>query len=99
MAATPPSGRRKPCRLLHLSPPAGRGRLASEALAKRSKSGEGAIPQARTRGDAPSPGFLRSAALRSESDLSPHAAIGFTLLRMLRIYRHLSAAAPNERLC
>src|SRR5499426_4823338 len=33
-------------RLLHLSPLAGRGRFASGALAKRSKSGEGACPQA-----------------------------------------------------
>src|SRR5262245_535360 len=54
---------------LHLSPLAGRepapdlirGRLASGALAQRSKSGEGALPQARTRGDAPSPGFRRFA--------------------------------------
>ena len=30
-------------------------------LAQRSKSGKGAIPQAQTRGSAPSPGFLRSA--------------------------------------
>src|SRR5262247_594577 len=63
-------------RLLHLSPRAGRGRFASGALAKRSKSGEGALPQAQTRGQAPSPGFLRSAALRLESDLSPHAGRG-----------------------
>src|SRR5712691_7125203 len=68
--------------LLHLSPHAGRGRLASEALAKRRKSGEGAIPQAQTRGGAPSPApghfvpGVRSAALRSESDLSPHAGRG-----------------------
>src|SRR5229473_1876247 len=55
--------------LLHLSP-RGRGRLASAAQAKRSKSGEGAFRNARTRGNAPSPGFLRSAPLRSESDLS-----------------------------
>ena len=55
---------------------AGRGRLASEALAKRSKSGEGACPQAPDRGSAPSPGFHRSASLRSESDLSPHAGRG-----------------------
>src|SRR5262249_25130249 len=55
----------------HLAPLAGRGRFASGALAKRSKSGEGAFPQAQPRGGAPSPGFLRSAALRSESDLSP----------------------------
>src|SRR5262245_2444818 len=47
--------------LRHLSPRAGRGRFASGALAKRSKSGEGACPQARTRGYAPSPGFLRCA--------------------------------------
>src|SRR5215510_40368 len=63
-------------RLLHLSPRAGRGRFASGALAKRSKSGEGAIPQAQICGQAPSPGFHRSAALRSESDLSPHAGRG-----------------------
>src|SRR5262247_3149639 len=63
-------------RLLHLSPRAGRGRFASGALAKRSKSGEGALPQAQTRGQAPSPGFLRSASLRLESDLSPHAGRG-----------------------
>src|SRR5262245_9611429 len=60
----------------NLSPRAGRGRFASGALAKRSKSGEGACRQAQTRGDAPSPGFLRSASLRSESDLSPHAGRG-----------------------
>src|SRR5262245_15771617 len=47
--------------LLHLSPRAGRGRFASGALAKRSKSGEGACPQAQARGYAPSPGFLRCA--------------------------------------
>src|SRR5262250_83089 len=65
--------------LLHLAPLAGRGpapdlirgRFASGAVAKRSKSGEGAIPQAQNRGHAPSPGFLRSASLRLESDLSP----------------------------
>src|SRR5262245_63523738 len=51
---------RKLCRLLHLAPRAGRGRLASGALAKRSKSGEGACPQAQTRGSAPPPRFLRS---------------------------------------
>src|SRR5215475_2759263 len=51
----------RPSRLLHLSPRAGRGRFASGALAKRSKSGEGACPPAQTRGDAPSPGFLRFA--------------------------------------
>src|SRR5262245_38601723 len=62
--------------LLHLSPRAGRGGFASGALAKRSKSGEGALPQPETRGHAPSPGFLRSAALRLESDLSPHAGRG-----------------------
>src|SRR5215470_6083779 len=45
-------------RLRHLAPRAGRGRFASGALAKRSKSGEGACPQAQTRGYAPSPGFL-----------------------------------------
>src|SRR5262245_22265271 len=55
----------------HLAPLAGRGRFASGALAKRSKSGEGACPQTQTRRGAPSPGFLRSASLRSESDLSP----------------------------
>src|SRR5262245_35173334 len=55
----------------NLSPRAGRGRFASGALAKRSKSGEGACRQAQTRGDAPSPRFLRSASLRPESDLSP----------------------------
>src|SRR5215207_6507398 len=60
--------------ILHLAPRAGRGRVASGALAQRSKSGEGALPQAQTRGCAPSPGFLRSASLRSKSDLSPHAA-------------------------
>jgi len=42
-------------RLLRLSPRAGRGRFASGALAKRGKSGEGACPQAQTRGYAPSP--------------------------------------------
>src|SRR5215813_8357764 len=47
--------------LLHLAPRAGRGRFASGAVAKRSKSGEGAFPQAETRGTAPSPGFLRCA--------------------------------------
>src|SRR5262245_34602970 len=57
-------------------PRAGRRRFASRALAKRSKSGEGALPQPETRGHAPSPGFHRSAALRSESDLSPHAGRG-----------------------
>src|SRR5215471_21234024 len=70
--------------LLHLSPLAGRepapdlirGRLASGALATRSKPGEGAIPQASTRGGAPSLGFLRSALLRSESELSPQAGRG-----------------------
>src|SRR5215510_15123555 len=50
-----------PCRLLHLSPRAGRGRFASGALAKRTKSGEGACPQAQARRYAPSPGFLRCA--------------------------------------
>src|SRR5262247_2515271 len=35
--------------------------FASGALAKRSKSGEGACPQAQARGYAPSPGFLRCA--------------------------------------
>src|SRR5215510_6754306 len=64
------------CRLLHLSPRAGRGRLASGALAERSKSGEGAFPHAQTRADAPSPGFLRSTSFRLESDLSPHAGRG-----------------------
>src|SRR5215510_4113182 len=48
-------------RLLHLAPRAGRGRFASGALATRSKSGEGACPQAQTRGYAPSPGFFRCA--------------------------------------
>src|SRR5262245_40643847 len=52
---------RSASRLLHLAPLAGRGRFASGALAKRSKSGEGAVPQAQTRGSAPSPGFLRCA--------------------------------------
>src|SRR5262249_2955872 len=74
----------------HLSPLAGRGRLASGALAERSKAGEGALGQGRpiryvrTRGGAPSPGFHRSATLRSESDpgsspgqaLSPQAGRG-----------------------
>src|SRR5262245_8792812 len=50
--------RQQACCELHLSPPAARGRLAS-ALA-RSKSGEGAFPQAK-RVETPSPGFLRSA--------------------------------------
>src|SRR5262245_23411477 len=45
----------------HLSRRAGRGGFASGALAKRSKSGEGACPQGQTRGYAPSPGFLRCA--------------------------------------
>src|ERR1043166_9184060 len=41
------------------------------------------LPTLRSR--APSPGFLRSAALRSESDLSPHAALVCThLLATLR---------------
>src|SRR5262245_31255282 len=65
--------------LLHLAPLAGRGpapavtrgRLGSGAVEKRSKAGEGAIPQAQNRGHAPSPGFLRSASLRLDSDLSP----------------------------
>src|SRR5262245_39127919 len=47
--------------LRHLSPRAGRGRFASGAMAKRSKSGGGACPRARTRGYAPLPGFLRCA--------------------------------------
>src|SRR5262245_24993806 len=51
-------------RLLHLSPRAGRGRFASGALATRSKSGEGACPQAQTRGHAPSPGFLAALGIR-----------------------------------
>src|SRR5499426_2001276 len=59
-----------PCRLLPLSPRAGRGRLASGTLAERSKSGEGACPQAQTRGYAPSPGFLRFA----RNPTSPRAA-------------------------
>jgi Protein of unknown function (DUF2848) len=46
-----------------------------EAVGDKS-SGEGALPQTHTRGDAPSPGFHRSATLRSESDLSPHAGRG-----------------------
>src|SRR5262245_22474732 len=46
---------------LHRAPRAGRGRFASGAVAKRSKSGEGAFPQAETRGTAPSSGFLRCA--------------------------------------
>src|SRR5262249_61459133 len=41
--------------LLHLSPRAGRGGFASGALAKRSKSGEGALPQPETRAHAPAP--------------------------------------------
>src|SRR5262245_27836920 len=61
----------RPCGLPHLAPLAGRGRLASVAPAERSKSGEGALPQAQTRGDAPSPGFHRSTPFRSKSDLSP----------------------------
>src|SRR5262245_65096318 len=48
-----------PCRLLPLSPRAGRGRFASGALAERSKSGEGACPQAQTRASAPPPRFPR----------------------------------------
>src|SRR5262249_55483588 len=75
-------GERRVARDSRLRPPrpaaggGGRGRLASGASAQRSKSGEGAFPQAQTRGSAPSPGFRRSAALRSESDLSPHAGRG-----------------------
>src|SRR5262249_44521061 len=80
----PPEVICRDCRLPHLSPLAGRepapdlirGRLASGALAKRSKAREGAIPHARLRGGAPSPGFLRSGLLRSESDLSPQAGRG-----------------------
>src|SRR5499426_2331235 len=49
------------CHTLHLAPLAGRGRFASGALAKRSKSGEGAFPQAQPRGHAPSPDLLRFA--------------------------------------
>src|SRR5262245_47176800 len=60
----------------NLSPRAGRGRFASGALAKRSKSGEGACRQAQTRGDAPPPRFLLSPSLRSGSDLSPPAGGG-----------------------
>src|SRR5262249_56972594 len=49
--------------LLHLAPRAGRepapdlirGRLASGARAKHSRSGEGAVPQAQARGNAPPP--------------------------------------------
>src|SRR5262245_63506821 len=55
----------------NLSPRAGRGRFASGALAKRSKSGEGACRQAQTRGDAPSPRFLLSPSLRPETDPPP----------------------------
>src|SRR5262245_20758452 len=51
-------------RLLHLSPRAGRGRFASGALAKRSKSGEGACSEAQARGYAPSPGFLAALGIR-----------------------------------
>src|SRR6266540_5366291 len=50
-------------------PPAGRGRLASAAPATRPSRVGGRFRKARR--DAPSPGFLRSAALRSEPDLSP----------------------------
>src|SRR5262249_18272741 len=59
--------------LPHLSPLAGRRRLASGALAKRSKAGEGALPQARTPGDAPPPRFPR---LPSDPTLSPHPGRG-----------------------
>src|SRR5262245_54454155 len=62
----------RPCRLLHLAPRAGRGRLASGALAERSKSGEGAFLQAQARGSAPSPRFLRCA----RNPTSPPAAGG-----------------------
>src|SRR5262249_47128098 len=48
--------------------PACGARSTCERPCARSKSGEGAIPTAPTRGSAPSPGFLRSLALRSESD-------------------------------
>ncbi|MFL6947093.1 MAG: hypothetical protein ACJ8FU_02735, partial [Xanthobacteraceae bacterium] len=40
---------------------------------ERSKSGEGAGPPPEPSGDAPSPGFHRSASLRSDSDVSPPA--------------------------
>src|SRR2546421_4763334 len=55
----------------HLSPRAGRGRLASGALAKRSKSGEGAIPLARTRGHAPPPPRPPRASLPPRTDPPP----------------------------
>src|SRR5262245_26141181 len=63
--AIAPAGAREP------APDLIRGRLARGAFAERSTSGEGAFPQAQTREKAPSPGFRRSASLRSESDLSP----------------------------
>src|SRR5215813_917771 len=62
-------------RLLHLSPLAGRGRFASGAMAKRSKSGEGACPQAQARGYAPSPGFLRCA----RNPTSPRTRQGYRI--------------------
>src|SRR5262247_1726383 len=51
-------------RLLHLSPRAGRGRFASGALAKRSKSGEGACPQAEARGTPPHPDSFAALGIR-----------------------------------
>src|SRR5262245_66681305 len=66
------------CRLLHLSLRAGRGRLASGALAERSKSGEGAFPHAQTRADAPSPRVLCSPSFRLGSALSTPPGAGGT---------------------
>src|SRR5262245_27256083 len=50
--------------LLHLAPRAGRGRFASGAVAKRSKSGEGAFPQAETRGTSPHPDSFAALGIR-----------------------------------
>src|SRR5262245_17648192 len=51
-------------RLLHLSPRAGRGRSASGALAKRSKSGEGAGLPAEARGTPPHPDSFAALGIR-----------------------------------
>ena len=50
--------------------------LRAERLRSDASRVRGRFHKAQTRGDAPSPGFLRCASLRSESDLSPHAGRG-----------------------
>src|SRR5262245_21865618 len=71
-------------------------RSICEPLA-RSKSGEGALPRAQTRGDAPSPGFLRSA--RVPLGIRPLPARGRVIAYASQVSRLSSRAQRSTKWC